>query len=216
MALSSHGIIYQAHSSLKKFTYRVIRSFGAGIFSFAIIALIFSFYPIVKEEFFTKPQKIGFGDLIERTSASDRGLDPYFSIYIPKMNAKANIIPNVDPSNQKQYLDALTNGVAHAKGTGFPNQNKLIYLFSHSTDSPLNFARFNAVFYLLKKLEKGDRIMIYFMDRQYQYIVTDSVIASETDTSWLVDKNQGEYLILQTCDPPGTSLRRLLVVAKPI
>lgn len=214
--MPSHGIIYQAHSKLKRFAYRIIRGFGAGLFSFAIVALIFSFYPIVKDQFFTKSQKIGFGDLLQRTSASDRGLDPYFSIYIPKMNAKANIIPNVDAGNSNAYLEALQDGVAHASGTGFPDQNKLIYLFSHSTDSPLNFARYNAIFYLLRRLEKGDRVIIYFMDEQYEYVVSEKLITNAKDTSWLKDKGIGEYLVLQTCDPPGTSLRRLIVVAKPI
>lgn len=214
--MKPHGIIYQATSRTKRFVYRIIRGFGAGLFSFAIVALVFSFYPVIKDEFFTKSQKVGFGDLLSRTSATDRGLDPYFSIYIPKMNAKANIIPNVDAGNSKAYLSALEDGVAHASGTGFPGQNKLVYLFSHSTDSPLNFARFNAVFYLLRRLEKGDRVMVYFMDKEYQYIVEEKLIANAEDTSWLIDKNQGEYLVLQTCDPPGTSLRRLIVVARPI
>lgn len=214
--MPNHGIIYQAASKTKRFIYRVVRSFGAGLTSFAIVALIFSFYPIVKDEFFTKSQRVGFGDLLSKVSATDRGLDPYFSIYIPKMNAKANIIPNVDAGNSKAYLEALQDGVAHASGTGFPDQNKLIYLFSHSTDSPLNFARFNAVFYLLRRLEAGDRVIIYFMDREYQYVVTEKLVTTATDTSWLIDKNQGEYLVLQTCDPPGTSLRRLIVVARPI
>lgn len=216
MALKSHGIIYQAASRTKRFTYRVIRGFGAGIFSFAIVALIFSFYPIIKSEYFTKPQKITFGDLISNSNAADFGLDPYFSIYIPKMNARANVIPNVDPGNQTEYLKALKEGVAQAKGTAFPGQGKLIYLFSHSTDSPLNFARYNAIFYLLRKLDKGDRIMVYYMDKEYEYLVTDKVITAANDISWLTDKGQGEELVLQTCDPPGTSLRRLLVVAKPL
>ena len=74
------------------------------------------------------------------------------------MVKKANIIPNIDPGNPDEYLGALKKGVAHARGTSFPSQGRNIYLFSHSTNSPLNFSEYNAVFYLLRKLEKKDKI----------------------------------------------------------
>src|SRR5690606_7249057 len=40
--------------------------------------------------------------------------DPDFSIVIPKIAANANVIQNVDPANEPEYLDALQHGVAHA------------------------------------------------------------------------------------------------------
>ena len=229
-----HGTIYEAGKRstsgevnlrptlIKKIGFHLLRGFGAGVVAFAIVGIIFSFYPIVKEELiyrFGKKDQIAinyFGSLLANTQASDFGIDPYFSIYVPKINAKSKIIPNVDPGNAQEYLKALTQGVAHAKGTNFPGQRKEIYLFSHSTDSPLNFARYNAVFYLLGKLQKGDKIVISFMDKIYIYQVTDKVITSADDTSWLKDDGNGEKLVLQTCDPPGTSWRRLLIIAKPV
>jgi len=157
-----------------------------------------------------------FTETIGKSQAEELGLDPYFSIFIPKIDAKANIIPNVDPGNPTDYLKALSEGVAHAKGTNFPGRGKTIYLFSHSTDSPINITRYNAVFYLLGKLEKGDRVVIYFMNQEYDYVVTDKFVTSASDTSWLTDDGSGERLILQTCDPPGTSWNRLIVVARPL
>lgn len=214
--------------------YHALRSFGAGLVSFAIVGIIFSFWPILKEEFnyrFNKNEKIttGFGNLLTNAENVDQvkieaatlGLDPYFSLYIPKIDAKAKVIPNVDAGNPKEYLWALSEGVAHARGTNFPGQGKTIYLFSHSTDSPLNFAQYNAVFYLLRKLEKGDTVTVYFLDKKYEYEVTDKLITEAGDTSWLDPasprlRGLSEALILQTCDPPGTSLRRLIVVARLI
>lgn len=218
--MPSHGIIYQAPSLGKRALYRIIRSFGAGLIAFSIVGVIFSFWPIVKSEYlyrFGSKEKVQiskFAEIIGRSQASELGVDPYFSIYIPKIEAKAKIIPNVNAGDPKSYLAALEEGVAHAKGTNFPGQGKSIFLFSHSTDSLINIARYNAVFYLLRKLEKGDRIVIYFLGKEYDYVVTDKFVTSATDTSWLSDKNVGERLILQTCDPPGTSWRRLLLVAK--
>ena len=148
--------------------------------------------------------------------ASGYGVTSYFSVVIPKIDAKANVVANVDTSNKKEYLDALSKGIAHAKSTNFPGQNGRIFLFSHSTDSPVNFARYNAIFYLLKKLSKGDEIIVFFADKKYKYEVTDTKITSPDDTSWLLGKMGEEELVLMTCDPPGTTWNRLMVVAKPL
>jgi sortase A len=69
-----------------------------------------------------------------------------FSIVIPKINANAPIFPNVNPFEEKEFSQVLKKGVAHAKGTSFPGNNKNIYLFAHSTDAFFNVGRYNAVF----------------------------------------------------------------------
>ena len=224
-----HGIVYQAGKSkshsefvlrpklLIRLAYHFFRTFGFGLASFAICGIIFTFYPILKEEFtyLLKPKELGSGfeEIMLEASAQKLGLNSYFSLNISKIGAKANIVSNVDAGNFNEYSKALKEGIAHAKGTNFPGQEKLVYLFSHSTDSPLNFSRYNAIFYLLGRLEKGDIISVYFLNQEYKYQVSQKIITSAGDTSWLRDKGQGEMLILQTCDPPGTSLRRLLVMA---
>lgn len=137
-----------------------------------------------------------------------------FSIVIPKINAASKVIPNVDAANEKAYREALLSGVSHALGTGFPGSNQTIFLFAHSTDSPLNISRYNAVFYLLKNLEKDDQIIIFYTGLKYSYKVTDKFITTADDTKWLTDNDGGERLVLQTCWPPGTSVKRLIVIAK--
>lgn len=202
---------------LIKFLYHAARVTGAGFISFAIVGLIFTYYPLLQQEFnytFHRPKENIDAGFIPSSNAKNLGLDPYFSIYIPKIDAKARIIPNVDTGKPQIYDAALKEGVAHARGTNFPGGGHLIYLFSHSTDSPMNVARYNAVFYLAGKLEKGDKITVYFLDKEYDYEVEEKVVTSPKDVSWLTDNNSGEYLILQTCDPPGTSWKRLLVIAR--
>lgn len=226
-----HGIVYQAPSLAKRVFYQLMRGIGAGLVAFAVTGIIFSFWPIIKEEIdykFFRPKVVvsKFGDILDKIYAgqtsevknetADLGINSFFSINIPKISARANIISNVDAGNPDEYLRALQEGVAHAKGTNFPGSGHTIYLFSHSTDSPLNFARYNAVFYLLGKLNVGDRITVYFLDKKYVYQVQNKIITSPSDTSWLNDDGSGERLILQTCDPPGTSWNRLLIIARPI
>lgn len=227
----THGEIILILPAIAKLSYHLIRTFGAGLISFALLSLMFSFGPILQEELDYRLGKkqievadVNFSPQIaeaERIVAVQEealtyGVSSYFSVVIPKISASSNVIANVDTANNEEYLDALKKGVAHAKGTYFPGQNANIFLFSHSTDSPLNFARYNAIFYLLKKLETGDRIILYFADRKYEYEVTEKFIAEPSDVSWLSSQEGEERLILMTCDPPGTTWRRLLVIAKPV
>lgn len=228
---ATHGEVILILPAIAKLSYHLIRTVGAGLFSFALLSLMFSFGPIIQEELDYRMGKksldvvnVDFSPQIveaERTVAVQKealsfGVSSYFSVVIPKISATSNVIANVDTSDKDEYLDALKKGVAHAKGTYFPGQNANIFLFSHSTDSPLNFARYNAIFYLLKKLEEGDKIIIFFADKKYDYEVTEKFIAEPEDVSWLTSGGEGEKLILMTCDPPGTTWHRLLVIARPV
>lgn len=221
----THGEIILFLPIFLRLIYHFFRLTGATIFSFAFLSLFFSFGPVIKQEI-----SYNFGgnhqdyttqfaeakDILKvQQEASDYQVNSYFSVVIPKIGAASNIIANVDSGQKEEYLESLKKGVAHAKGTYFPGQEGRIFLFSHSTDSPMNFARYNAVFYLLGKLEPYDKIIIFFADKKYVYEVQKLVSADSTDTSWLVPNKLGEELILMTCDPPGTTWRRLLVISKP-
>src|SRR3989344_3752778 len=180
--------------------------------------------PLVEDsqEVVSEIPKGGFANLVdEKLIGEIPGVpDPEFSLIIPKIHAKSRIIANVNPADETSYMESLKTGVAHAAGTGLPGSDQTIYLFAHSTESQLNVVRYNAVFYLLRELEKEDEVQIYYKGVKHRYFVSNKVIVDPTDTSYLapVNSEQKERLILQTCWPPGTRLQRLLVFAekKPV
>lgn len=142
--------------------------------------------------------------------------DTTFSLVIPKIGANAKIFPNVDATNEAEFLPVLKEGIAHAKGTVFPGMMGNIYLFAHSTDNWWNVGQYNAIFYLLKDLSIGDEVIVFFEGRRYSYIVSDKKIVPPNDVAHLVQSQGGpQRLILQTCWPPGTTWERLLVIAVP-
>lgn len=139
-----------------------------------------------------------------------------FSLVIPKIGANAKVFANVDPSNEQNYLPVLKQGVAHALGTALPDQPGTVYLFAHSTDNFWDVGLYNAVFYLLKDLKKGDAVSIFYNSKRYDYTVTNTTIADPKDVSYLTQsRDTQKQVILQTCWPPGTTWKRLLVTAKP-
>lgn len=140
-------------------------------------------------------------------------LDTDFGILIPKINANGKIFPNVNPYDSQEFLPVLKKGVAHAKGTSFPGGGKNIYLFAHSTDAFFNFQNYNAVFYLIGKLGKGDEIDIYYKEELFKYSVIEKMVVSPDALEYLKPEDE-EILTLQTCYPPGTTIKRLIIRAK--
>ncbi len=142
--------------------------------------------------------------------------DTEFSIVIPKIGASAKVFPNIDATEEKEFLPVLFKGVAHAKGTVLPGVSGNIYMFAHSTDNFWDVGRYNAIFYLLKDLTPGDEVIVYFQNVRHNYVVSSSKIVEASDTSAIMQSHGGaETLILQTCWPPGTVWKRLLVYARP-
>jgi len=139
--------------------------------------------------------------------------NPEFSIVVPKIGANAQIIDNVDTADEAAYSAALKKGVAHALGTAYPGEGGHIFLFAHSTDYWWNVSTYNAVFYLLGKLEKGDEINLYYKGQRYVYHVIDKTVVDPSQVEYITRKTNTEFLTLQTCWPLGTTFKRLLVFA---
>lgn len=208
----------------------IIRTIGNLLVLIAFASLFYTFWPLISVttrhfidnitgKKFEAVQAQTFGDLLGKPDAGVKILipkDPNFSLIVEKIGADAPIIPNVDATNKDIYDAALRRGVAHALGTSFPGHPGVTYLFAHSTDTIFNVPRYNAVFYLLGDMKKGDRIVVFFAGKRYDYNVTETKITEPNDVSYLTMKTEDQILVLQTCYPPGTTWKRLLVIAKPV
>lgn len=146
--------------------------------------------------------------------------DTNFGIVIEGINVNAPVVKNVNSGNYDEYIAALQAGVAHAKGTALPGSktaaNNNVFLFAHSAINPIEARRYNSVFYLLRKVKIGDRVVTYYEGKRFDYEVTDKKVVEADDVQYLTDPSDDPILTLQTCDPPGSSLRRLIVTAKLI
>ena len=201
--------------------YGVIATFGPALFyevQYRIIQIRGVKFTVQSQQAAKSPQN-NFAQIL--TGSKEQTLipfDPSFSIVIPKIGASSQVFPNIDPSNKDEFLPILQQGVAHAKGTVFPGMNGNIYLFAHSTDNFWDVGRYNAVFYLLKDLTAGDDIVLFFNGKRFNYKVSQVGIIDSDQTYFLAqsqDKNAKQRLILQTCWPPGTTWKRLVVFADP-
>lgn len=131
-----------------------------------------------------------------------------YSITIPKIKAFAPVIPNVNPWQKEEYLQALSKGIAQAKDN--PS-----FFFAHSSDLPWRMTRYNTAFLRLGELQPGDLIIVNKNDTKYQYKVVEKKEVWPTEIQYAKEANQNR-LVLMTCTPVGTSFKRLLVFAQPI
>lgn len=177
---------------------------GLALISLSVLIFILTFFPIAREEInyrFNTQKKIF------------EPIDKDFGIMIPKIGANAKVIEGVDPFNKSEYQRALTKGVAQAKGTAFPGEQGNIFLFSHSSANFYEANKYNSVFFLLNELDKDDEIYLFFKGEKYKYRVLEKKVVDSLDTSYLNKNSDNKKLTLMTCWPPGTSLKRLIVIA---
>jgi len=70
--------------------------------------------------------------------------------------------------------------------------------------------RYNTIFLRLSSLKAGDPILLKFNGVQYQYRVTRKAEVWPYEVESLLNINDSDQLVLQTCTPIGTDLKRLL------
>lgn len=167
-----------------------------------------TFAPVIKSEIEYQINKKN----ISNTEFTPVNTD--FSIVIPKINANTKVVKNVDPYNSSVYQQALTQGVAHALGTATPDTFGNTFIFAHSAGNWYQANQYNAIFYLLNKLVAGDQIFIYYQNQKYTYLVKELKFVAPTDVKLMNQDLSQHQLTLMTCWPPGTTLKRLIVIAK--
>lgn len=141
--------------------------------------------------------------------------DKSFSIVIEKIGVSAPIVADVSVTDKTDYLRALKGGVAHALSSDYPSEERgNIYLFAHSALNFWDFGKYAKVFNLLRKVEIGDTVYIFYQGDAYVYEVTSVENYKGWNTYPLTRPTLEPILTLQTCDPPGTTLNRLVVTAK--
>lgn len=199
-----------------------MKTFSSILIFVGATILLLIYGPVIKEELkysFDQMAHVRYSLNTEVEGSLDKPLvvpNTDFSIAIPKIAAVAPVIENVDPLNKSEYLRALKEGVAHAKGSSLPGEEGNVYIFAHSTDAFYNVGKYNAVFYLLGKLSKGDEIYIYYQGAKIKYLVEQIKVVSPSDVQYLTGNTDENTLTLQTCYPPGTTIDRLIVIAKQV
>ncbi len=105
----------------------------------------------------------------------------------------------------------------HYPTTVLPGQQGNTAFFGHSSNNIFNKGKYKFAFVLLHTLVPGDTFYLTYNSKVYVYKVISRTIVPPSDVSVLGPvPNQTATATLITCDPPGTSLNRLIVVGQQI
>lgn len=202
---------------------------------FGILFLLMSFGPLIAQEiwYFVKDMKNQeysldvsgkdseeysvFGNLLKSTPVKMKPVNEDFSIIIEKIGVNSPIVRDVSVVDEKAYKEALKTGVAHAISSDYPTTAPSnVYLFAHASLNFWDLGKYATVFNLLRKLDLKDRINIFYQGDRYVYEVVNKEIVQGWNTNSITRAVIEPILTLQTCDPPGTTINRLVVTAKLI
>lgn len=133
-----------------------------------------------------------------------------FKVTIPKLEIK-DAIAKVDNLNFFENL-------SHFPGSALPGEQGNVFITGHSVlpqfADPQNY---RAIFTKLSDLEAGDVINIDFEGKTYKYVVQYKKVVEPKDLSVLLPITKtSKNLTLMTCVPPGTSLKRMVVITSLI
>lgn len=137
-------------------------------------------------------------------------------IIIPKINLRAPVVYSVKTFNEGQVQKALEKGVVHYGDTGLPGVKGNNVIVGHSSNNWWASGKYKFAFVLLNKLEEGDIFYLHYNSRRYTYEVSGKKIVAPQEVGVISQRASTPQVTLITCDPPGTSWKRLVVVAKQI
>ena len=115
---------------------------------------------------------------------------------------------------ESSLIKDLDKGVVYYPGSVYPGQTGESVILGHS--APPNWPRIKHdwVFSNITELAMGDKIILYFNNREYTYIVIDKSIiekGEELKTNSLSQKTN--IITLVSCWPPGKNYKRIAVQA---
>ncbi len=129
-------------------------------------------------------------------------------------------IPSIKIENASVVVDinSFEENLAHLPGSALPGEKGNIFITGHSS-LPQFFkpGNYKAIFANLPNVKKGEKILIQYGGQKFEYIVQGLKVVDPKEL-WVINPpdNEGRYLSLMTCVPPGLTLKRLIVLAKLI
>jgi len=133
-------------------------------------------------------------------------------VIIPKINVEIPVDYGLTSMSEDVVQKGLENGVVHYPATVRPGEQGNAAFFGHSSNNIFNPGKYKFAFVLLSNLQPGDMFYLTYNKKVYAYKVFDKKVVNPDET-WVLNPVEGKTATaaLITCDPPGTTLHRLVV-----
>jgi LPXTG-site transpeptidase (sortase) family protein len=191
-------------------------AFGIGTALIVVFIFLFTFFNEVFITPFIQPNsKASATPVIVDASTITAGSTP--QVIIPKINVQIPTDYSQTTTDESQIENALEGGVVHYPTTVMPGQQGNAAYFGHSSNNIFNPGKYKFAFVLLHEIVPGDTFYLTNAGKVYAYKVISRTIVDPSDVGVLGPvAGQTATATLITCDPPGTSLHRLVVVGQQV
>ena len=187
--------------------------------SLGLISVFIFLFGLFNERFiipFIQPSgRVGATPIILSTNGVAPSTTP--ELIIPKINVQLPVVYNLAASDEATVQKGLEEGIIHYPDTAVPGQQGNAAYFGHSSNNIFNKGKYKFAFVLLHELVPGDIFYLTYNNKVYSYRVYEKKIVEPNET-WVLGPVAGKTATaaLITCDPPGTSARRLVVWGEQI
>lgn len=187
------------------------------------VALVFSILQynrliVGQVKAYVSPGSINPQNVILDPAASTK-VGPEPRVVIPKINVDAPVVYDVPSLEESVIQTKLRDGVVHYPIPGansVPGQQGNTVLLGHSSNDVFDNGDYKFVFVQLEKLEIGDSFYLHYGETRYTYSVKEKKVIMPNQVGELVINSDVPLATLVTCTPPGTALKRLVVIAEQI
>jgi len=136
------------------------------------------------------------------------------SVEIPKIGITAPLVL-IESAANKDITAALKKGVVHYSQSVLLGEEGQTVILGHSAPSGWPKINYDWVFSRLNELVPGDEVIINYQNREYRYLMTKKYFLKPGQDIPGGDLTNSEnMLILISCWPPGTNIKRIAVEAQ--
>lgn len=209
-----------------------MRVVSLGFLSIGIFVLIQVILPVVSFQIWTIGQRVNNQILVSPSRSSGRVLGvsvqnkDNFPIFVSNLTRNTEpaysefqlSIPRLKLDKVPVYVDSndLSKGLAQLPGSALPGEKGNMFISGHSAINNF-FAGQKAIFANLTDFKKGDEILVEAANSKFVYKVVEIKVVDPSDLSVIpAPDEQGRYISLMTCVPPGLNLKRLVVLGKMV
>lgn len=190
--------------------------FGLGMGLIVLIIFLFGFFNEVVIAPFVQPSRASASTPLI-VSSTDIAPTAQNEVIIPKINVQIPVIYEQKSTLESDIENSLESGVVHYPTTAKPGELGNAAFFGHSSNNIFNKGKYKFAFVLLHTLVEGDTFYLTYNKKVYVYKVISKTVVEPTQVGVLGPvPGQTSTATLITCDPPGTSLRRMVIVGKQI
>ncbi len=186
--------------------------FGLGVGSIVILIFMFTFFNERIIAPFIQPSRNATNIPLITTGTVSSAPE----VIIPKINVQVPVVYDVATISDAAIQKGLERGVVHYADTAVPGEDGNVVIVGHSSGNIFNAGKYKFAFSLLRALDTGDTFYLQKDSKRYTYQIYKKEVVKPTDVSvlGLTDKPASATLI--TCDPPGLSTNRLVVIGQQI